>query len=159
MFYGGLNFKFMYQTKFLMMKMLMDSGLLLWNQTRQQWLGNKRSQPRTQLREPTIRLVFFILYNSIKCCRGIFVEAVFSFYLLPRFINSSPICQYSSDFQVYTMPIPGLIQLFSNFQLILAFSCYCIIQMIQWFCFVVGMQLMRAYLVPTSLFAGQSLFQ
>lgn len=31
-----------------------NHGLLLWNQTRQQWLGNKRSQPRTQLREPTI---------------------------------------------------------------------------------------------------------
>nr|XP_011459179.1 PREDICTED: uncharacterized protein LOC101311349 isoform X1 [Fragaria vesca subsp. vesca] len=31
-----------------------NHGLLLWNQTRQQWVGNKKSQPRTQLREPTI---------------------------------------------------------------------------------------------------------
>ncbi|GMY29304.1 DUF4050 domain-containing protein [Fagus crenata] len=29
-------------------------GLLLWNQTRQQWLGNKRSQSRPQVRDPRI---------------------------------------------------------------------------------------------------------
>ncbi|KAG6770737.1 hypothetical protein POTOM_026428 [Populus tomentosa] len=29
-------------------------GLLLWNQTRQQWLGNKKTQNRTQVREPVI---------------------------------------------------------------------------------------------------------
>ncbi|KAF9662135.1 hypothetical protein SADUNF_Sadunf18G0021700 [Salix dunnii] len=29
-------------------------GLLLWNQTRQQWLGNKKTQNRKQVREPTI---------------------------------------------------------------------------------------------------------
>ncbi|KAJ4839321.1 hypothetical protein Tsubulata_018135 [Turnera subulata] len=33
---------------------LLDVGLLLWNQTRQQWIGNKKPQKRTQLREPTI---------------------------------------------------------------------------------------------------------
>ena len=37
-------------------------GLLLWNQTRQQWLGNKRSEKQAQLREPTIRLVIFIVF-------------------------------------------------------------------------------------------------
>ncbi|XP_011039693.1 PREDICTED: uncharacterized protein LOC105136159 isoform X2 [Populus euphratica] len=31
-----------------------NRGLLLWNQTRQQWLGNKKTQNRTQVREPTI---------------------------------------------------------------------------------------------------------
>ncbi|XP_062023157.1 uncharacterized protein LOC133739394 isoform X1 [Rosa rugosa] len=31
-----------------------NHGLLLWNQTRQQWRGNKTSRPQTQLREPTI---------------------------------------------------------------------------------------------------------
>ncbi|CAK9162216.1 unnamed protein product, partial [Ilex paraguariensis] len=30
-------------------------GLLLWNQTRQQWLGSKKSNNRTQLREPKLR--------------------------------------------------------------------------------------------------------
>ncbi|KAF2287226.1 hypothetical protein GH714_039387 [Hevea brasiliensis] len=34
---------------------LLDSGLLLWNQTRQQWLANKRSPNRAQVREPAIR--------------------------------------------------------------------------------------------------------
>ncbi|XP_050268435.1 uncharacterized protein LOC126712933 isoform X3 [Quercus robur] len=32
-----------------------NHGLLLWNQTRQQWLGNKRSQSHPQVREPKIR--------------------------------------------------------------------------------------------------------
>ncbi|KAG6739287.1 hypothetical protein POTOM_056878 [Populus tomentosa] len=32
------------------------ASLLLWNQTRQQWLGNKKTQNRKQVREPTIRL-------------------------------------------------------------------------------------------------------
>ncbi|GAV80760.1 DUF4050 domain-containing protein [Cephalotus follicularis] len=31
-----------------------NHGLLLWNQTRQQWLENNRSQDRMQAREPTI---------------------------------------------------------------------------------------------------------
>ncbi|KAJ4707891.1 DUF4050 family protein [Melia azedarach] len=31
-----------------------NHGLILWNQMRQQWLGNKKSQDRTQVREPTI---------------------------------------------------------------------------------------------------------
>ncbi|XVE71179.1 hypothetical protein DITRI_Ditri10aG0130100 [Diplodiscus trichospermus] len=31
-----------------------NHGLLLWNQTRQQWIGNKRSEKRAKLREPTI---------------------------------------------------------------------------------------------------------
>nr|XP_034916475.1 uncharacterized protein LOC118050281 isoform X1 [Populus alba] len=31
-----------------------NRGLLLWNQTRQQWLGNKKTQNRTQVREPMI---------------------------------------------------------------------------------------------------------
>ncbi|XP_022754497.1 uncharacterized protein LOC111302880 isoform X2 [Durio zibethinus] len=32
-----------------------NHGLLLWNQTRQQWLGNKGSEKPVQLQEPTIR--------------------------------------------------------------------------------------------------------
>ncbi|KAJ6354644.1 hypothetical protein OIU77_005281 [Salix suchowensis] len=31
-----------------------NRGLLLWNQTRQQWVGNKKTQNRKQVREPTI---------------------------------------------------------------------------------------------------------
>ncbi|KAB1204622.1 hypothetical protein CJ030_MR8G012694 [Morella rubra] len=31
-----------------------NHGLLLWNQTRQQWLGNKRLQSHPQIREPKI---------------------------------------------------------------------------------------------------------
>ncbi|XP_007011866.2 PREDICTED: uncharacterized protein LOC18587796 isoform X2 [Theobroma cacao] len=31
-----------------------NHGLLLWNQTRQQWRGNKRSEKRAQPQEPTI---------------------------------------------------------------------------------------------------------
>ncbi|KAJ6382974.1 hypothetical protein OIU77_031410 [Salix suchowensis] len=31
-----------------------NRGLLLWNQTRQQWLGNKKTQNRTRVREPMI---------------------------------------------------------------------------------------------------------
>lgn len=31
-----------------------NRGVLLWNQTRQQWLGNKKTQNRKQVREPTI---------------------------------------------------------------------------------------------------------
>ncbi|KAK6249200.1 hypothetical protein QUC31_020765 [Theobroma cacao] len=31
-----------------------NHGLLLWNQTRQQWRGNKRSEKRAQTQEPTI---------------------------------------------------------------------------------------------------------
>ncbi|GLT25347.1 hypothetical protein SLA2020_004810 [Shorea laevis] len=31
-----------------------NHGLLLWNQTRQQWLANKRSERQTELRQPTI---------------------------------------------------------------------------------------------------------
>lgn len=37
-------------------KILMDhAGLTLWNQTRQQWIENRRSQSQTQVREPIIR--------------------------------------------------------------------------------------------------------
>ncbi|KAJ9184025.1 hypothetical protein P3X46_007809 [Hevea brasiliensis] len=32
-----------------------NHGLLLWNQTRQQWLANKRSPNRAQVQEPAIR--------------------------------------------------------------------------------------------------------
>ncbi|XWS72666.1 hypothetical protein CRYUN_Cryun02cG0060000 [Craigia yunnanensis] len=39
-----------------------NHGLLLWNQTRQHWLGNKRSEKRAQLREPTIS------WNAIYDC-------------------------------------------------------------------------------------------
>ncbi|KAI7989833.1 hypothetical protein LOK49_LG13G02603 [Camellia lanceoleosa] len=31
-----------------------NHGLLLWNQTRQQWIGNKRSQNRTQVPKPKL---------------------------------------------------------------------------------------------------------
>ncbi|KAK0570946.1 hypothetical protein LWI29_008846 [Acer saccharum] len=31
-----------------------NHGFLLWNQTRQQWLANKKPRDRTQVREPTI---------------------------------------------------------------------------------------------------------
>ncbi|KAJ9702581.1 hypothetical protein PVL29_004359 [Vitis rotundifolia] len=31
-----------------------NHGLLLWNQTRQQWIGNQKSQNRTQVQEPRI---------------------------------------------------------------------------------------------------------
>ncbi|GKV03268.1 hypothetical protein SLEP1_g15602 [Rubroshorea leprosula] len=31
-----------------------NHGLLLWNQTRQQWLANKRSERQTELRQPAI---------------------------------------------------------------------------------------------------------
>ncbi|XP_043810649.1 uncharacterized protein LOC110610953 [Manihot esculenta] len=34
---------------------LLNAGLLLWKQTRQQWLANKRSPNNTQVQEPTIR--------------------------------------------------------------------------------------------------------
>ncbi|XP_059592233.1 uncharacterized protein LOC100254371 isoform X10 [Vitis vinifera] len=32
-----------------------NHGLLLWNQTRQQWIGNQKSQNRKQVQEPRIR--------------------------------------------------------------------------------------------------------
>ncbi|XVF48372.1 hypothetical protein PTKIN_Ptkin03bG0184800 [Pterospermum kingtungense] len=42
-----------------------NHGLLLWNQTRQQWLGNnKRSEKRAQLREPTIS--WDSIYESLR---------------------------------------------------------------------------------------------
>ena len=31
-----------------------STGLLLWNQTRQQWIGNQKSQNRKQVQEPRI---------------------------------------------------------------------------------------------------------
>ncbi|KAH9760672.1 hypothetical protein KPL70_000233 [Citrus sinensis] len=36
------------------MEVLRGAGLLLWNQTRQQWLANKKPQNRPQVREPSI---------------------------------------------------------------------------------------------------------
>ncbi|KAK9207907.1 hypothetical protein WN944_000256 [Citrus x changshan-huyou] len=36
------------------MEVLQGAGLLLWNQTRQQWLANKKPQNRPQVREPSI---------------------------------------------------------------------------------------------------------
>ncbi|KAF1858622.1 hypothetical protein Lal_00044655 [Lupinus albus] len=32
----------------------MHAGLLLWNQIRQQWVGNKKSESRNEIREPRI---------------------------------------------------------------------------------------------------------
>uniref|UniRef100_A0A5B7BRX3 Gag1-like clamp domain-containing protein n=1 Tax=Davidia involucrata TaxID=16924 RepID=A0A5B7BRX3_DAVIN len=40
-----------------------NHGLLLWNQTRQQWVGNKKSQTHTQVREP--RLSWNATYESL----------------------------------------------------------------------------------------------
>ncbi|KAK8645202.1 hypothetical protein V6N13_119045 [Hibiscus sabdariffa] len=39
------------------------AGLLLWNQTRQQWLGNKKPEKRMQPREPTIK--WNTIYDSL----------------------------------------------------------------------------------------------
>ncbi|XP_012571525.1 uncharacterized protein [Cicer arietinum] len=35
-----------------------NHGLLLWNQTRQQWVGNRRSERQTQAGEPKIRIYY-----------------------------------------------------------------------------------------------------
>ncbi|KAJ0031779.1 hypothetical protein Pint_12391 [Pistacia integerrima] len=40
------------------------AGLLLWNQTRQQWLANKSSQNRKQVLEPTIRYDSTTVFRS-----------------------------------------------------------------------------------------------
>ncbi|GMI92489.1 hypothetical protein like AT5G25360 [Hibiscus trionum] len=40
-----------------------NHGLLLWNQTRQQWLGNKEPEKRVQPREPTIK--WNTIYDSL----------------------------------------------------------------------------------------------
>lgn len=40
-----------------------NQGFLLWNQMRQQWIGNKKPQKRTQIREP--RLSWNATYESI----------------------------------------------------------------------------------------------
>ncbi len=58
----------------------MDAGLLLWNQTRQQWLGNKRSQSRPQVRDPRIGWITWIdnliLKYSVICCHAsMFIKA------------------------------------------------------------------------------------
>jgi len=42
------------------MSILLVAGLILWNQTRQRWVGNKKSETRTQqLREPKLRYLTF----------------------------------------------------------------------------------------------------
>lgn len=38
---------------------LIGAGLLLWNQTRQQWVGNKGSNKRPQVQEPRLRWLNF----------------------------------------------------------------------------------------------------
>lgn len=43
----------------------MDAGLLLWNQTRQQWLGNKRLQSHPKGREPRIRWITSIDFYTV----------------------------------------------------------------------------------------------
>ncbi|XP_034917731.1 uncharacterized protein [Populus alba] len=54
-----------------------NRGLLLWNQTRQQWLGNKKTQNRKQVREPTISgLTFKFLVNHILDC--VLVRSLYS---------------------------------------------------------------------------------
>lgn len=42
------------------------AGLLLWNQTRQQWVGNKKSEKQTQPRESMLRLEIFIVFHNFK---------------------------------------------------------------------------------------------
>lgn len=38
------------------MQISLDAGLILWNQTRQRWVGNKKSENQTkQPREPKLR--------------------------------------------------------------------------------------------------------
>lgn len=47
------------------MEVLQGAGLLLWNQSRQQWLANKKPQNRPQVREPSIRcLTFSVSYTE-----------------------------------------------------------------------------------------------
>lgn len=41
-----------------------NHGLLLWNETRQQWLSNKRSEKRAQPRKPTIS--WNAIYDSLQ---------------------------------------------------------------------------------------------
>ncbi|KAL6996610.1 hypothetical protein U1Q18_006740 [Sarracenia purpurea var. burkii] len=44
-----------------------NHGLLLWNQTRQQWIGNKKHENRAhQLREPRLRSVALFVSNLLK---------------------------------------------------------------------------------------------
>ncbi|KAA3489908.1 phospholipase D alpha 1-like isoform X1 [Gossypium australe] len=50
------------EVNFLKMKILL-AGLLLWNQTRQQWLGNNKSEKRVQPRQP--RISWNTIYESL----------------------------------------------------------------------------------------------
>ncbi|KAL1127961.1 hypothetical protein V6Z11_A13G214600 [Gossypium hirsutum] len=45
-----------------------NHGLLLWNQTRQQWVGNKKSEKWTQPRESMLRLEIFIVFHNFYSC-------------------------------------------------------------------------------------------
>ncbi|KAK2978930.1 hypothetical protein RJ640_021129 [Escallonia rubra] len=51
--------EFVNSGKFILANFDCNISLLLWNQTRQQWIGNKGSQKRTQAREPRLRWLFF----------------------------------------------------------------------------------------------------
>lgn len=51
-----------------------NHGLLLWNQTRQQWVGNRRSERRTQNREP--RISWNATYESVLGTSKPFPQAI-----------------------------------------------------------------------------------
>ncbi|KAK4600794.1 hypothetical protein RGQ29_010416 [Quercus rubra] len=51
-----------------------NHGLLLWNQTRQQWLGNKRSQSHPQVREP--RISWNATYDSLLSTKKPFRQPI-----------------------------------------------------------------------------------
>ncbi|GKU87260.1 hypothetical protein SLEP1_g1693 [Rubroshorea leprosula] len=44
-----------------------NQGLLLWNQTRQQWLASKRSEKQTELQESRIRFNCFHCFPDTLC--------------------------------------------------------------------------------------------
>ncbi|KAM3711429.1 hypothetical protein ACB098_01G108800 [Castanea mollissima] len=51
-----------------------NHGLILWNQTRQQWLGNKRSQSHPQVREP--RISWNATYDSLLSTKKPFRQPI-----------------------------------------------------------------------------------
>ncbi|KAL0016388.1 hypothetical protein SO802_003457 [Lithocarpus litseifolius] len=51
-----------------------NHGLIIWNQTRQQWLGNKRSQSHPQVREP--RISWNATYDSLLSTKKPFRQPI-----------------------------------------------------------------------------------
>ncbi|GKV03265.1 hypothetical protein SLEP1_g15602 [Rubroshorea leprosula] len=85
-----------------------NHGLLLWNQTRQQWLANKRSERQTELRQPAISwkatyesllgtnkpfprsvpLPVSLLCLYIVFCLLITLNTIFFSFILPKFLHT-----------------------------------------------------------------------